>query len=173
MRIENLDCSMSGDRMRASALVKWEECERPERLVYFETDPRFANDLSPNPNAFLLATVMYALCHGEKRILVEGRLCPELRNGVITAMQQIRHWYGPSKYRLLTIEATEGFAPRFPRLERRTASLMSGGVDALSLLRRNRLDYPLDHPNSIRDCFFIYGFDIGCHVTLPGNERKL
>jgi hypothetical protein len=38
-----------------------------------------------------------------------------------------------------------------------TAAFLSGGVDALSSLRRNRLDYPLSHPGSIQACLFLYG----------------
>jgi len=130
MRVDDLRCGKSGNRMSASALVKWADCDRPERLVCFDTDLRFAEDLSPNPNAFLLATAMFALRHGEKRVLGDGQLCPTLRNGVVTAMQQIRLWHGPALGGPVTIEATGGFAPPVPRPARRTASLMSGGVEA-------------------------------------------
>jgi hypothetical protein len=50
---------------------------------------------------------------------------------------------------------------------------MSGGVDALALLRGNRLALPLDHPGSIRDCILIgglNGYDFGPQGMRP--ERR-
>jgi hypothetical protein len=43
----------------------------------------------------------------------------------------------------------------------RAGSFLSGGVDSLAILRANHLDFPPDHPRSIKDCFFVHGFDIG------------
>lgn len=154
MKVMNLATSATGDQVRAHATVTWEDCDRPERIIYFGTDPSVADDLSPNPNAFLLATILFALRHGERRVLVEGQICPQLRNGLVTAMQQLKQWYGPPYDRFVAVEATKGFAPALPNSDGRTASFMSGGVDALTRLRRNRLDFPLEHPASIRDCFF-------------------
>jgi hypothetical protein len=61
--------------------------------------------------------------------------------------------------RPLAIEPTKGFAPTVARREPRAASFLSGGVDALSLLRSNRLDYPSDHPGYIRDCIVLFGLN--------------
>jgi hypothetical protein len=49
---------------------------------------------------------------------------------------------------------------------------MSGGVDALATLRTNRMNFPLDHPYSIRDCFHVYGIDIGGYETMEKNENN-
>ena len=98
---------------------------------------------------------------GERRIRVDGQVCPMLRNGLNTAMLQLQHWYGETHHSLVTIEATKGAVPPMPNSRQRTALLMSGGVDALTSLRCNRLDFPLEHPGSVRDCFFFHGFDIG------------
>jgi hypothetical protein len=60
------------------------------------------------------------------------------------------------------LEVEHGFAPTRPRANARTGAFLSGGVDALAVLRANRLAYPLDHPRSIRDGFLafgLYGFD--------------
>jgi hypothetical protein len=49
---------------------------------------------------------------------------------------------------------------------------MSGGIDALATLRCNRRDFPLDHPASIRDCFFFLGFNRNdFHSEGPVEER--
>ena len=52
-----------------------------------------------------------------------------------------------------------GFVPTLPREVRRTASFLSGGVDALSLLRSNRLEYPENHPRHISDCLLVFGLN--------------
>jgi len=100
---------------------------------------------------------MPALDYGERRVLIEGTLCPELRNGLETAFRVIRQWY--PKHKTPVIEATSGFFPSFPRVPPRAASFMSAGIDALATVRCNRRDFPLDHPASIRDCFFFLGFN--------------
>jgi hypothetical protein len=89
-------------------------------------------------------------------VLIEGTICPELRNGLQTAFRVVCEWYPQCKIPL--IEAT-GFCPSFPRIPPRVASFMSAGIDALATLRCNRRDFPLDHPASIRDCFFFLGFN--------------
>ena len=50
------------------------------------------------------------------------------------------------------------------------ASFLSGGIDALALLRANRLEYPPEHPASIRDCLLLFGlnsFDFGDATPRP------
>jgi hypothetical protein len=100
---------------------------------------------------------MPALDFGERRVRIEGTICPELRNGLQAAFRVIRDWYPQCK--IPVIEATGGFHPSVPRTPTRVASFMSAGVDALATLRCNRRDLPLDHPASIRDCFFFLGFN--------------
>src|SRR3972149_6839418 len=94
MKIHNFSSGTEGDLARASATVTWEDCDRPRLEIYIETDARFGNDLNGNPNAFLLGAIMPAMRHGEHRVLVEGVVCPQLRNGLVTAMQILRGWYG-------------------------------------------------------------------------------
>lgn len=55
-------------------------------------------------------------------------------------------------------ESTLGFHPSVPRTPPRVASFMSAGVDALATLRCNRLDYPLNHPASVRATASSWGF---------------
>lgn len=161
MKIQDLHCSSDGSRVRAAATITWEDCEQPRREIYFETDARFAADLHCNPNAFLLAAFAPAMRHGERRVLVEGTVCPQLRNGLITAMHLLQRWYGEARHQPVRLEATEGFHAPLPASPARMASFMSGGVDSLTTLRANRLDFPLDHPGSIQHLFFVHGFDLG------------
>ena len=163
MKIGDYSQTTNGDVARAAATVVWEDCDRPQREIFFETTAEFADGLSCSPNAFLLAMIIAARHHGERRVRVEGKLCPQLRNGLLTAMLQLHTWYGRADHDPCAIEPTGGFAPAPPRPPR-VASFMSGGVDALTTLRRNRLDFPLDHPGSIRDGILIHGIDIGGYV---------
>jgi hypothetical protein len=143
--------------VKVAATIVWEDVPRPKQEVYFDCPESFVEDISPNPNAFLLACAMPALDYGEGRVCLEGTICPELRNGLETAFRVIRDWYPQCKSPV--IEATNGFSPGFPRTSSRVGAFMSAGIDALATLRCNRRDFPLDHPSSIRDCFFFLGFN--------------
>lgn len=172
MKIHNFKKNLEDDLVKVSATVTWEDCDRPQREIYIGTDASFENDLSCNPNAFLLAAVIPGWYHGERRIMVDGTICPQLRNGLITALGLLTHWY---KIRLddsLTFEATQGFLPSLPSSPERVASFMSGGVDALTTLRTNRMDFPLDHPYSIQDCFHVHGIDIGGYEALDKKKEN-
>jgi hypothetical protein len=161
MRIDQLSKGIEGDLSRISARVTWEDCDRPAEEIYLSVPSRFRNDLSCNPNAFLLNAFAPAMHHGEKRVQIKGKLCPQLRNGVETAVQILQHWYGKEGHPTVAIEATQGFKPPVPRTPERTGLFMSGGVDSLTTLYLNRQDFPLQHPASIQDCLFIAGLGIG------------
>jgi hypothetical protein len=169
MKINDFNKSIEGDLVQVSATVTWEDCDREEQRIYIETDKNFVNDLNCNTNAFLLAATIPAMRHGEHRIEVNGKVCPKLRNGLVTAMQILGQWYGSPPQGPVTIEATQGFEPLLPRSPQRTASFMSGGVDSLATLRTNRKDFPLDHPGSIQDGLFVHGFDIGGYENYDKN----
>ncbi len=95
-------------------------------------------------------------------------LSTRLRSGLRLVGRLFHQWYAQCPE--LEIEATGGFHPIPPPAERRVASLLSGGVDGLTTLRQNRLDYPLDHPESIRACITLFGintFDIADGKPVP------
>src|SRR5690606_28784571 len=105
-------------RARVTATVTWEDCDRPPHEMYFETDEQFATALSFNPNAFLTACVLPAMRHGEERVLVEGQVCPELLDGLTTAMAWIRYWSMPHSTPVY-LAVQDGFErPRLNRAER-------------------------------------------------------
>jgi hypothetical protein len=160
MRIENLRSEPNGTRPRIAATVIWEDCDRPPQEIFYETEKAFADDLWCNPHTFLVGCALPALHHGEERVAIDEAICPELRNGLLTAMGWLNEWFAPSR-RPIRIEAKPGIAWPVPRAAQRAGSFLSGGVDSLAILRANRLDFPLDHPRSIKDCLFVHGFDIG------------
>jgi hypothetical protein len=160
MRIDQITKSTKGNLARISARVTWEDCDRPTQEIYISVPSRFLDDLSCNPNTFLLNGFVPAMHDGEKRLQIEGKLCPQLHNGVKTAIQLLQHWYGEDSHSTVAIEAKQGFEPPVPRTPERTALFMSGGVDSLTNLYLNRQDFPLDHPGSIQDGLFIAGFGL-------------
>jgi hypothetical protein len=160
MRIENLRTESHGQLARQVATVSWEDCDRPARDIFFETDQLIAQDWTPEPHAFLTACIIPAMRHGEQRLKIDAPVAPELRNGLLTNMTYLRQWYGQPR-RVVQIEtAGTARAPRWP-VSPRTASFLSGGIDSLATLRANRLDYACHHPYSIQDCLIVHGFDIG------------
>ena len=170
MRINQSDLDRSGARPRVSATVTWEDNDRPSNQVYFETDYAFGEALTLNPNAFITACLAPAMHHGEQRLTIDAPICPELRNGLVTAMNWLHAWH--PQLPLLQIEAATDAPLIGARDAKRPAMFLSGGVDSLATLRSNRFDFPLDHPRSIRDGLVVHGFDIsGTHVM--GDQTEL
>lgn len=167
MKIQELHSETRKDVARIAAAVIWEDCDRPAREIYFETDARFASDLVCNPHSFLLAAILPAMRHGEARIAIDEEICPELRNGLMTVMGWLRQWYGPPR-NPVRIESRVQARPPANSIQR-AGSFLSGGIDSLATLRSNRLDFPLAHPLAIKDCFIVHGFDIGGYEG-PENE---
>jgi hypothetical protein len=160
MKIENLRSEKHGNRRRVAATVIWEDCDRPVQELYFETDEAFAEDLSCNPHAFLVASVVPAMHYGEQRVFVDAEVCPELRVGLITAMSWIRHWYYKHNHKIVRIEArTQSDIPTSPTPQR-AGFFFSGGIDSFATLRANRPNFPPEHPWSIKDGLLVYGLEL-------------
>lgn len=157
MRIERVREERLGRWHRVAADVMWEDRDAPVQTLAIETVESFARDLEPVSDAFLVALLPLAQWLGERRIHIDGTICCRLRDGLGGATQLFALWY--DRCRPLRIEPTRGFAATVVRREPRAASFLSGGIDALSLLRRNRLDYPSDHPAFIRDGMLLFGLN--------------
>lgn len=160
MRIENLRFEKQGNNLRAVATVTWEDCPRAAQELYFETEEEFVDSLSCDPHAFLVACIMPALHYGEERILVEGAICPELEEGLNTAMSWMRFWwYEPSK-KLVKIESKTGSTLLRLRKQERAGCFFSGGIDSLATILTNRTNYPIEHPGSIKDGLLVCGLEV-------------
>ena len=161
MRITNLNKSSRGKNLaRVSAFVNWEDCDQQAQEIYIETDKAFAEDITCNPHAFLVGCIIPAMHFGEKRILLEADICPGLRDGLQTVMALIKDWSGGT-YRPLNIETKISSAIHHSNGQRRAGMFLSGGIDSLATLRINKMNYPEQHPGSIKDGLLIHGFDIG------------
>lgn len=170
MRLERLRAEVVGDRRRVVADVVWEAADRSPQHLYFEAARPVGDDLEPAAEAFVLACLPFAVWLGEPRIRVDGTLCPRLRDGLAAAMALYARWY--PRCRPVAIEPMGGYMPPRPRHPPRTAVFLSGGVDALAALRRNRLDYPRAHPRSIAEALLLFGVnDFEMTPSGPVEER--
>lgn len=146
--------------VRISAMVRFEDCDQPEKEVYIETETSFAADLAENPHAFLVGCLIPAMHFGERRIRMEAGVCPGLKEGLQTVMALVAHW-SRGKYAPLSIDMQAGSAGQWDGRKRRAGLFLSGGIDSLAALRLNRLAYPADHPGAVKICLMVHGFDIG------------
>jgi hypothetical protein len=165
VKIENFKSEKKANKKWIAATVRWEDCDHEDYEVYFETDEKFAEDFDSNPHAALSAYLIPALRHGEDRIYIDAEICPEFKDGVNTAMSWISHWYYGDKRKPLRIEAKTRSKIPTPHTRSRAGLLFSGGVDSMASLRNNRLNFPLEHPGSIKDGIFAYGFDVRFEQT--------
>lgn len=158
MRIADLRRTSADGAVRVSAHVEWEDADRAGREIFFELPEPSGREMVASPEAFLTAAVVPAAWHQERRVRIEGSVCPELREGLRGTLAVLGTWnrrFGP-----VEIEATEGFRPP-ARGPERTAACFSGGVDSLFTIRRNLLEIPREHPAAIVDGILIAGHDAG------------
>jgi len=112
MRIDDIRIESMGAATQLSANVTWEDCDRAPKSIHYQVDERFGGYLSATPHAFLVPCTIVAMRHGEERVHVAERICPELRNGLMTAVGWLYSWYGPPR-KPVRIEALPGArAPR-------------------------------------------------------------
>jgi hypothetical protein len=165
VKISNLRLERRPGFARAVASVAWEDGPRPPVELFFQSEGHGAEDLGAEPEAFLAAAVLPAMRDGERRVLVEGALCPVLAEGTAAAIALLGSWYGPG-HRPVEIEATEGFRALAPRRPERAAMFFSGGIDSTQLLLGNRSQYPATHPAS-----FVEGLSSFGHLC-PATEAS-
>lgn len=151
MKIENLRLENNGKRTKVVATVVWEDCDQPNQDIYIETEQEFAQDLSCNPNAFLVASTIPALHFGEKRVFIDAEICPELREGLKVAMNWLSLWYYGFNNLIPVIEGKTHSRPTNPTKVERAGMFLSGGIDSLGIVRENRLNFPLEHPRAFKD----------------------
>lgn len=159
MRIENLRSDRNGDRVRVTATVIWEDCDRPAYDLYFETTEDFADYLICNPDAFFIGCAIPAMHYGETRLFIDAEICPEVRNGMVTVMSWLRQWYREGDGELVRFETRTRGTVRRPAAER-AGFFFSGGVDSFATLRKNRLTVPPGHPRYFQDAVIAYGLEL-------------
>ena len=127
---------------RVAARISFEESDRPAFDLFAETLASFRRAFTPDPNALLLACILPAWRAGERRIFLDGPLCPVLVRDILAALRVLACWYpdfGPwPSIESTRYEAKHAMGP--------SVSLISCGVDSLATLRQNTQCLPIGHP---------------------------
>ena len=158
MIIANLNLHDTGDKSRLSADVTFEDSSTKSFEIYFEVSNRHRKHLRYGYEPFVLACFPVALYKGERRIKIDGDLCPELASNINAALCLQKKWWG-SESSIPTLEANS-FEVK-PITGGGVACFISGGVDSLSNFCRNTGQYDRNDPRRIKYGIFVYGLDIG------------
>lgn len=170
MRIE----AMRSTATRVEATIVWEDCDRPAEIVFFETDDVFARDVAAHQDALLIGCAIPAMRYGERRIVLDGTVCPHLRQNLMMALSYLRAWFYDSSTQIVQIEVPlRKQLPDFSGTTRRTGLFFSGGIDSLATLRCNHLSYPAGHPYRTTDGILVCGFEILDHEVFVFVRRHL
>jgi hypothetical protein len=172
MIIRDFGSVANSDARVIFATVVWEDCEYPEQELIFETrGDRLDHAVGePCADAFLSACFPLAGVHGESRVRIEGRPCPMLIEGLYTAHAWWTSW-GGMPFPVPSIETLGWGTRRISTAPRRAVAFLSGGVDGLHMLMRNRRLYKPDDPAYVHEALFIHGFDIGKRARDPEDGR--
>lgn len=156
MKIENLRTENREYRTRVAATIIWEQYDRSNQEIYFETTSEFADSLTCNPHAFTIATILTAMRYGEERLYIDAEICPVLQDGLQIIMHWMIRWFGKGR-KLVKLEAkTRTNEPNKSESER-AGLFFSGGIDSLYTLSKNRAKFTPDSPLFMKDGLLVYG----------------
>ncbi len=174
MIIRDFALSVNDGARTSSATITWEDHSHPDGVLFFEIHDRTSDEAhnidEPLADAFLAACFPLAAIHGEARVRIEARPCPMLLEGLRTAHAWWQSWGGMPTVApaIETVSRGRGKTVSGPR---RAFSFLSGGVDGLHTLMRNRQLYRPDDAAYIRHALLIHGFDIGKRARDPEHAR--
>ncbi|WP_048825590.1 hypothetical protein [Hymenobacter sp. DG25B] len=158
MIIQELSINSHGNLTRLSAQIVWETSKQVTQTIYFDVPNKYTDHLYKSYDPFLSGAIVPAMFAGEKRIKVEGVVCPVLKRGLLLNMQWLSYWYKPG-HSIPEIEAGSTLSYNLGDT-RYAASFLSGGIDSLCTLRLNHLQFPEGHPQRIKEGVMVFGFDI-------------
>ncbi|MDZ7693131.1 MAG: hypothetical protein U5K69_18760 [Balneolaceae bacterium] len=129
MKVYNFKTRDAGGRKRVSAEVVWETADRPTEEIFYEVDQEFADDISCNPDAFFISTLIPAMYYGERRYTIESEVCPALLQGAKDALRCLKLWYykDPKIEMELEVPVRTGIEEK---VSRNSACFFTGGIDS-------------------------------------------
>ena len=157
----------SADRKTMKALVTWENNPRPPQFLTFSfLASQNTIDLDICADPFLTACTPIAYRHGERRVLIEGNVCPFLVENIYTVLEYLRNWYW-YEYNLIKtspldfkIEA-HSFKLGDATSHAKSGCFFSGGADSFDLVLNNMEMFKADHELKIKQAIYIHGLDFG------------
>ncbi|WP_152559904.1 hypothetical protein [Hymenobacter sp. IS2118] len=170
MIIQDLQLSDRGNLKRLSASITWETSKSETQLFYFDVPAAYSGHLYESYDCFLAGAIIPAFFAGEKRIKIAGEICPVLKKGLLYNMSWLAYWYKPGTA-IPEIQSQIKTSYELSE-ERHAASFLSGGIDSLSTLRLNQLDFPEGHPQRIKDGVMVFGFDIAGREHEKNHEEQ-
>lgn len=165
MIVSNLNLLKEAGTVRAEATIAWEAKEAPPFRLFVQAEDRHEDRLWPDPNAFLVACILSAWDAGERRVRVEGALCPTLCQQIKAPIALLDSWYPNDFGTPPVIESTQGVEALRPFRDG-SACLLSCGIDSLGSLRANLLQYPPGHPAAVKAGILI------AHQKNPAESRE-
>ena len=175
MRVTDLQLAGREGLTRASARLAFEDRDAPDDILWFDLPAAVAGEVEPSANAFLPSALAHAMQKGERRVVIDGAVCPRHLEGLRTVAAIFSWWY--PELTAPQIETTVATSAPTPTA-RRSAICLSGGVDAFAALQENHLTIPRDHPGFLQDALLYFGlnsydFDTGPAGAEPNRERLL
>jgi hypothetical protein len=156
MRIESIALERGTFGARASARIVWEDCGRAPLVLRFESDAHGPEDMEAAPEAFFSACALPAMRAGERRIAIEGTICPRFAAGTRRSIELLGEFYGPPR-RPIAIEPSGGFQEAPRRVPERTAMFFTGGADSTHMLQTHRREHPAGSPGAIEVALSTFG----------------
>jgi len=150
--------------VRCELALRWEDRDHPDSVAWVEWPAEGASALVVDAQAALLAAYPLALWHGERRLQLDGEVCPRLADHTRTAMALLAEWVPGVRAPALEVTERPPSAGGPPVPDRVAALCLSGGVDALAALQANRAQFPPGHAARYRAGIFAFGlnsYDIG------------
>lgn len=170
MRVHGISCLDETAQRRLRARVEFEDGPGGEHELEFLIDD---TDLPAARPGDVLATACFplAILHGERRILIDAEVSPRLCDGLAEIHALWHRWAlaGAAMPRIEALRPTA--AGRLAMVGPRQACFLSGGVDSLHMLWRNRRDHEAGEPGRFTHAYFVHGFDIGKKAGRPQMAR--
>ncbi|MEM9403022.1 MAG: hypothetical protein AAGA44_11110 [Pseudomonadota bacterium] len=143
-------------KVRLTCKVHWEDAPRDDHELFIEVDADREAMLSDTADAFLIGNLAPAAYHRERRIYVDGVVCPILLRNLETTVPYFA-WNFPSHPRLeLSASELDDRPVRRPSV---AAQCFTGGVDSYAALIMERKYISEDDPRYTKMGILIFGLE--------------
>jgi hypothetical protein len=93
MKLSKISTSNHDGITCLESLLIWENSQKPPFKLFIETEEKYIDIFWSDANGFLLASILTAWHFGEKKIKVDGQLCPVLCGNLKAVNKTLKTWY--------------------------------------------------------------------------------